>query len=147
MARGRNSALSIDSAKSLLREAGLRCTAARIGVIQSLSDSNSPMSPNEVAEDLVEFGFDKSTIYRSLTELDESGLVVRLELGEAVRRYELLPNKGNATSNHPHFLCITCGKVLCLTGFHVDVVADSGTSEFSLELTEVLLKGRCEACC
>lgn len=147
MTRRRNSAMSVDSAKSLLREAGLRCTAARIAVIQSLSDSKVPMSSNEVADDLAEFGFDKSTIYRSLTELDESGLATKIELGEAARRYELLLAGAGESSTHPHFMCITCGKVLCLTGYHVDVVADRGKGKLPVELTEVLLKGRCDTCC
>lgn len=147
MTRRRNAALSITSAKALLREAGLRCTAARIAVVQSLSDHQSPMSSNEVADDLAEFGFDKSTIYRSLTELEESGLLVRLELGESVRRYELLPQGEDADPPHPHFVCTNCGTVLCLTGYHVDVVPDRGKGKLPMELTEVLLKGRCESCC
>ena len=147
MTRRRNSAMSIDSAKTLLREVGLRCTAARIAVVQTLSDSKVPLSSNEVAEDLVEFGFDMSTIYRALSELVESGLAIKIELGESGRRYELLPDGGDETSTHPHFMCVTCGKVLCLTGYHVDVVADQGTSKLPIELTEVLLKGRCDTCC
>jgi len=147
MARRRNSAMSIDSAKTLLREAGLRCTAARIAVVQSLSDSKVPLSSNDVADDLAEFGFDKSTIYRSLTELDESGLATKIELGESVRRYELSPAGEGEPTTHPHFMCVTCGKVLCLTGYHIDVVADQGTSKLPMELTEVLLKGRCDTCC
>ena len=147
MAHRRNSTMPIESARTLLREAGLRCTAARIAVIQSLSDSVSPMSPNEVADDLSEFGFDKSTIYRSLTELDESGLAIKMELGESVRRYELLQGGPTNAPTHPHFMCITCETILCLTGFHVDVVADRGTSKLPIELTEVLLKGHCDSCC
>lgn len=147
MTRRRNAALPIATAKTLLRDAGLRCTAARIAVVQSLGDGNTPMSSNEVAEDLAEFGFDKSTIYRSLTELDEAGLVVRLELGDSVRRYELLSKGEESAVSHPHFVCTECGKLLCLTGFHVDVVSDKGKRKLPVQLTEVLLKGRCESCC
>lgn len=105
------------------------------------------MSSGEVSDDLAEYGFDKSTIYRSLTELDESGLAVRIELGESVRRYELLPVGQKESSTHPHFMCISCGKIICLTGFHVDLVADHGPDKLPVELTEVLLKGRCDTCC
>jgi len=145
MNRRRKASFSVDAAKLLLREAALRCTAARIAVVQTLGDHGSPMSPNEVADELAEFGFDKSTIYRSLTELDEAGLVNRLDLGDSIRRFELLP-KGDGVSLHPHFMCIDCGKVSCLEGFHVDVVPERRSQKLPGQLSEVLLKGRCNSC-
>jgi len=146
MSRRRKATFSVDEAKALLRGAGLRCTAARVAVVQTLADYAAPLSPNEVAEELAEFGFDKSTIYRSLTELDESGIVSRLELGDAIRRFELVPPGEEHSPMHPHFMCVDCGKLQCLNGFRVDLVRDQGAKEFPGELTEVLLKGRCGTC-
>lgn len=146
MPRNRKTQFSIEAAKALLRSAGLRCTAARIAVIQTLGDHQTPLSPMEVADDLAEFGFDKSTIYRSLTELDESGLVARLDLGDAVRRFELLPQDAQGSSGHPHFMCVDCGKVTCLSGFRVELVPDTPGQKLPGQLGEVLIKGHCSAC-
>ena len=146
MARRRNSKLSLEVAKSLLRDSGLRCTAARVAVIQSLGDGKAPLSPTEVADELAEFGFDKSTIYRSLTELDEAGIVARLDLGDSLRRFELLPQGGDGQSEHPHFMCVDCGKIQCLAGFRFKLVPDNPTERTPGDLWEVLIKGRCRAC-
>ncbi len=146
MARKRKSGFSMEAAKTLLRGAGLRCTAARIAVVQTLGDHQTPLSPNEVADELAEFGFDKSTIYRSLTELDESGIVTRLDLGDAIRRFELLPSGAEGRSEHPHFMCVDCGKVMCLSGFQVELVPENPKQKPPGEFAEVLLKGHCNAC-
>lgn len=146
MPRRRNAKLSVEAAKTLLRGSGLRCTAARVAVVQSLGDSQTPLTPGEVADDLAEFGFDKSTIYRSLTELDESGIVARLDLGDSIRRFELLPQDAEGESEHPHFMCVDCGKVQCLSGYQVQLVSDKPRGKPPGELLQVLLKGRCNAC-
>ncbi len=146
MPRKRKSEFSMEAAKTLLRGVGLRCTAARIAVVQTLADHQTPLSPNEVADELSEFGFDKSTIYRSLTELDESGIVARLDLGDSVRRFELLTSGSKGRSEHPHFMCIDCGKVMCLSGFRVELVPENGKQKPPGQLEEVLIKGHCDAC-
>ncbi|WP_158265129.1 Fur family transcriptional regulator [Blastopirellula marina] len=146
MTRPRGSTYSVENARSLLRGAGLRCTAARIAVIQSLSDSESPLSMNNVIDDLSEFGFDKSTIYRTLIDLEQASLVAMLELGNSSRRFELTVFSESSLETHPHFLCTECGKLICLPGFHVNVTPDDTASDLPGELTEVLLKGRCADC-
>ncbi|TWT34606.1 Fur family transcriptional regulator [Blastopirellula retiformator] len=146
MTRPRGSAYSVENVRSLLRGAGMRCTAARIAVIQSLSDSEAPLSMNNVVDDLAEFGFDKSTIYRTLIDLEQASLVAMLELGNSSRRFELTPFPESDGGTHPHFLCTECGKLICLPGFHVNVTPDDNLQDLPGELTEVLLKGRCDSC-
>jgi Fe2+ or Zn2+ uptake regulation protein len=66
--------LSVGAAKEILRGAKLRCTAARIAVLQQLAARSTPLSHQEVTDSLAEFGFDQSTIYRSLSEMADVGL-------------------------------------------------------------------------
>lgn len=146
MNRKRKSELTLESAKKILRDAGLRCTAARIAVVQCLSDHPTPCTPNEVADSLAEFGFDKSTIYRSLTELNDSGIVARLDLGDSVRRFELLTHQSDGISEHPHFMCVDCGKVTCLSGFRIQLTSDDPSKKAPGKISEVLVKGHCTAC-
>lgn len=140
------SELSLEDAKAVIRSAGLRCTAARIAVVQCLSDAGSPLSPGEVAEQLEPFGFDKSTIYRSLTEFSESGVAVRLDLGDSVRRFELITASGGETTEHPHFMCVECGDIRCLSGFRFELKPTGRKQQLPGEIAEVLVKGRCRAC-
>ena len=105
----------IDEIRALLRAAGLRCTAARLAVVQSLRRADSPRSHAEVADELVPLGFDKATVFRNLVDLADAGLVIRSELGDHVWRFELRSEEDPDGGGHPHFVCVDCGSVTCLT--------------------------------
>jgi len=137
--------MSIEAAKALLRKVKLRCTSARTAILQCLANTGTPLSPAEVADHLQGFGFDKSTIYRSLTEFNEVGLVTRLDLGDSIRRFELIALDSEATE-HPHFMCVLCGKVICLDDFSVDIAPTNASTQSPGEIYQVLLRGQCVAC-
>lgn len=149
---------SLDAAKARLREAGLRCTAARLAVLVHLMEATGPKTHAEVSDALADRGFDRATIYRNLTELTESRIVSRVELGDHVWRFELRRG-GDHGQDHPHFLCTTCGEVSCLDDVHVAITPKPGSAAVSTpksrpvraasgigKVTEVLLKGRCDNC-
>ncbi len=145
MIKGRQQ-LTLEAARSVLRGVGMRCTAARIAVIQCLNAAESPMTAVGVVDALGEYGFDKYTIYRSLTELNGAGIVVRLDLGDGVRRFELLPLESDGSSEHPHFMCIDCGKVVCMSGFDVELKGRSKKARAPGIMSEVLVRGHCHDC-
>lgn len=148
----------LDAAKARLREAGLRCTAARLAVLAHLMAATGPKTHAEVSDSLTDRGFDRATIYRNLTELTEARIVSRVELGDHVWRFELRRESGHGP-DHPHFLCTTCGEVSCLDDVNVAITPKPGTAAASKakakaprstrgigRVTEVLLKGRCDHC-
>ena len=154
----------IQAVQARIRGAGLRCTAARVAVLQYLTSATGPLTHAEVSEAVgPSKGFDRATIYRNLTELTEAGLVSRVELGDHVWRFEL-KRAGHAHAkgeDHPHFLCTTCGVVSCLEDVTVAITpkpkaakpsvigrAKTGTAKpRSIRfVTEVLLKGQCGKC-
>src|SRR5215470_8812898 len=100
---------ALDKVRQRLRAAGLRCTAARLWVMQQLVDASRPLTHAQVAEVLRPRGFDRATIYRNLIELTEAGLVTRIELGDHVWRFELRGPGGSHERDHPHFVCVDCG--------------------------------------
>ena len=156
--------------KDRIRGAGLRCTPARVAVMQHLDDAAGPRTHAEVAESLTDHGFDRATIYRNLIELTEAKLVNRVELGDHVWRFERKTAGGTTghADDHPHFVCTTCGEVSCLDDVNVAITpkqpvveppagrggkraakagkAAKGKHRGIREVTEVLLKGRCESC-
>lgn len=137
---------SLDHLRAKIRGAGMRCTAARLLVMQFLVEANGPKTHVEVSEALVVKGFDRATMYRNLIELTECGLVTRVELGDHVWRFELKTPESDGT-NHPHFVCVDCGEVMCLSGVKVSVAPSAGHKPPKrFEVTSVLLKGRCGAC-
>ena len=165
-----NKAKPIDPARERLRAAGLRCTPARLAVMQRLAAADGPRTHAELASELsagarhAGSGYDKATIYRNLVELTDAGLVTRVELGDHVWRFELKAGAENGAvpGHHPHFVCTECGGVSCLDGMEVAITpflsgaakgrrpaggrhARPGHNRIG-SVSEVLLKGRCEDC-
>lgn len=143
--------LSVSAARQLAREAGLRCTSCRVAVLQHLAESPSPTTHAELADVLVPAGFDKSTVYRCLVELSEAGVISRLDLGDHVWRFEIRtggqPKQDeHGSAEHPHFMCLDCGKVTCLPDVDVRIAPVKGRKAVLGDITEVLLKGHCAAC-
>ena len=151
----------LDAVRAVVRDAGLRCTAARLAVLQHLLQARGPRTHAEVAASLADRGFDRATIYRNLTELTEARLVNRVELGDHVWRFEIRrPHAGHGKKDeHPHFLCTTCGEVSCLDGVDVAITPKPGRASRTGgghaarsaaggigSVQEVLLKGQCTQC-
>ena len=137
-----------DPIRSRLRAAGLRATTARISVLRSLIESNTPLSHADVAEKLEAGGFDRVTVYRNLVELADAGIASRVDLGDHTWRFEIKRETSKEhKSEHPHFVCVDCGEVSCLPGVSVSVNEPQDKKAAAVgEITEVLLKGHCGHC-
>lgn len=137
---------TVQDARDALRAAGLRSTTSRVTVLQLVSAAGKPMSHADVSEVLVPQGYDKSTLYRCLVELADAGLLARLDAGDHAWRFE---RKGteHASGDHPHFVCVDCGQVTCLTDVEVKIAPPKGNKTSGLgDITEVFLKGHCKEC-
>ena len=157
--------------KALVRGAGLRCTAARLAVLEHMLTAPGPKTHAEVSAALDHRGFDRATIYRNLTELTEAKLVTRVDVGDHVWRFEVKRHEDGSGhgGDHPHFVCTSCGEVSCLDDVNVAITPRPGTEQRPAAtdgtagkksgrrsvagrrqgipaVTEVLLKGTCENC-
>jgi len=150
---GSSKILTVNVARVTLRAAGLRATAGRIAVLQTLDRRKSPTSHAEAYRILSEQGFDTSTVFRALNDMAEGGLLRRLELGDHTWRYERAaeesPGKREQAghSPHPHFLCVDCGTITCLNEIDVEELQGHQPKASAIgQVTEVLLKGHCREC-
>ena len=153
-----------DELRGRLRETGLRVTPARLALMQEMAGAGVPLSHGEVVDRMrppkpprgkrkdsepdaeAPRRFDQSTLFRGLTDLSDAGLLARLDLGDAVRRYEWLPADGHAAV-HPHHVCTVCGRIVCLEGFALKLTPATGAArELVGTIGEVVLRGRCGAC-
>lgn len=107
-----------DDLRALVRQAGLKCTPARLAVLEQLTATHGPSTHAEIHEALAGRGFDRATIYRNLSDLQEHKLVSRVDVGDQAARFELTAAHGHAAA-HPHFRCDSCGDVLCVDGVKV----------------------------
>ncbi|KAA1261044.1 Ferric uptake regulation protein [Rubripirellula obstinata] len=134
---------SLDLVKQAIRDAGLRATPARMATLQLLRESAAPLTHSVVADHLASSGVDKATAFRNLNDLVEAGLLRRTEVGDHVWRFESVSDDHDGA--HPHFLCVDCGTVSCLDDVKLTAGSMRASEKFG-EVTEILLRGHCNAC-
>ena len=72
--------LDDDALRTTLRDAGLRCTDARLAVYREVARAAAPVAHRDVADALPEL--DRITVFRNLVALVEAGLAIRVDLGD-----------------------------------------------------------------
>ncbi|MFT5587022.1 MAG: Fur family ferric uptake transcriptional regulator [Cognaticolwellia sp.] len=132
--------------RAVLKSHGLRATALRLASLQVLHEHAGPMTQEQVLAALPEGVFDPASLWRSLAELSDKGMLRRMDLGDRVWRYELVDACRSISPDHAHFLCDDCGVVRCLPP--VRLVARQGGLPELLQGAQLKLRvsGRCALC-
>lgn len=132
-------------ATQLLRAAGLRKTRARRAVLEVLSETDRPLSHQEIAGLSKIRVLDRVTLYRTLTTLNQAGLLHRVQGIDGVWRFRgHRTRSGRCGGNHIHFLCLECHQMSCLPEQRLPWVEEpEGAEVFGKQL---LVYGRCGEC-
>ena len=109
-------------------------------------DNNSSLGAISVITLIERLGskFNKTTIYRVLDKLEEDGVLHSFLGKNGLKWYA----KGNGCSTnvhndvHPHFQCLVCGKMDCLT---VSVALPKMPNR-KVVASQLLIQGKCEEC-
>lgn len=124
---------------------GIRPTAARILILQKLSELTSPVSLLELEGALVTL--DKSTISRSLAVLLEHHAIHAFEDGSGSTKYEICKSESDecpVADRHIHFYCELCQQTECIETIKIPVIRlPEGYEMNSVNYT---VKGICPAC-
>ncbi|PIV80288.1 transcriptional repressor [bacterium CG17_big_fil_post_rev_8_21_14_2_50_64_8] len=132
--------------RQTLHAANLRATTARMVVLELVRSARKPLSHGEIAELLRDGPWNRATLYRNLIDLERAGLVRRTQLGEPVWRFEDAA-KEHGVRSHPHFLCSSCGKMVCLPQLDTGPEGADGCRRAVRQGNfEVQVRGRCDAC-
>jgi len=127
-----------------LRGAGLRVTAARVALLETVRDGNHlgvEAIASRVRDRLGHVTL--QAVYEALHALTAAGLVRRIEPAGSPARYE-----GRIGDNHHHIVCRSCGVVAdvdCATG-EAPCLTASDDHGFSIEEAEVVYWGLCPEC-
>lgn len=135
---------SADACRAAIRETGLRATPARIAVLQVLRSTDRPLSHADVCDVLDESMWNRTTVWRNLSDLENAGLVRRTELGDRVWRFEeAAAGHGHDGATHPHFICTRCGDVECLPRTSMELHLPNS---LQTRAVEVQVRGVCGNC-
>jgi Fur family ferric uptake transcriptional regulator len=132
------------TARDLLREHGLRVTAARVAVLDVLA-ARGHQSADEVAaaaRDRIG-SLSSQAVYHVLGTLTDTGLLRRIEPAGSAARYER-----RVGDNHHHLVCRGCGAVADVDCDEPGVlcIAPADTLGYLVDEAEVVFWGLCPAC-
>jgi Fur family ferric uptake transcriptional regulator len=138
----------IEHAESRLADAGYRRGGARRAVIELLAKGHCAQTAAEIEDRLRADGraVGRASVYRTLEQLDELGLVSRLDVGQGTARYEVALPSGD---HHHHLVCDTCGRVEPFADPELErTIARLAerVSEFTVGEHDVVLHGECASC-
>jgi Fur family ferric uptake transcriptional regulator len=127
-----------------LRGAGLRVTAARVALLETVRDGDH-LGVEAIASGVRDrIGhISLQAVYDALYALTGAGLIRRLEPAGSPVRFE-----GRVGDNHHHVVCRLCGVVAdvdCAVG-EAPCLTASEDHGFSIEEAQVIYWGQCPAC-
>jgi len=127
-----------------VRELHLRLTGPRKEILSVLANCVSPMSSEEVFGQLKKGKSDLVTVYRSLSTLEEAGLLHLYDLGDGTRRYEL-----SQEGHHHHYVhCRSCGGIEAFEGcdFEENVLSALAKKGYRMVQHSLNVHALCSAC-
>ncbi|MEO3793096.1 Fur family transcriptional regulator [Nonomuraea sp. B10E15] len=127
-----------------LRGAGLRVTAARVALLETVRHGDH-LGVEAIAAGVRERvgHISLQAVYEALHALTAAGLVRRIEPAGSAALFE-----GRVGDNHHHVVCRSCGAVAdvdCAVG-HAPCLAASDDHGFSIDEAEVIYWGLCPGC-
>jgi Fur family transcriptional regulator, ferric uptake regulator len=136
-----------DHARAVLARAGLQRGGARAAVIELLDTQECALSAQEI-EDQLRAGDRKvgrASVYRALELLVDHGLLVRLEVGHGMARYEPVDPTGE---HHHHLVCDRCGKLVAFDDAELERAIERVGDRLGVEVADhdVILRGACQVC-
>ena len=137
--------MSFDEAVAELRRRGLRLSASRRVVLQTLFAAAGPVSAEQIAGGLDgRFpGSDPASVYRNLETLESEGLVRHVHLGHGAGLYVLY---GGA--EREFLVCDACGRVVAVDSARLDAARSAIRDEldFHARFTHLPISGLCGDC-
>jgi Fur family ferric uptake transcriptional regulator len=136
-----------EHAAQALAEAGYRRGGARRAILELLDEQSCALSAVEIQEALSRRNRDvsRSSVYRVMEELEEIGLLQRVEIGQGMVRYEPVRN---GPGHHHHLVCDRCGRLQPFTDDGLERAIRRLSDRVPLHVSEheIVIHGACETC-
>lgn len=130
-----------------LSDAGYRRGGARGAILELLDEQRCALSAVEIEQALLarRREVSRASVYRVMDELEEIGLVQRVEIGQGMVRYEPVRH---GPGHHHHLVCDHCGRLEPFTDEGLERAIKRVSERLPLRVSEheIVLHGACEAC-
>lgn len=136
-----------EHALATLQEAGHRRGGARTAVVEALAAHDCAVTALDLDDELARRRprVARASVYRALEQLEQLGLVRRLEVARGVAGYERVDPTGH---HHHHAICRDCGRMVPFEDRSLERAIGRLCENLDFEVSEhdVVLRGRCERC-
>jgi Fur family ferric uptake transcriptional regulator len=136
-----------EHALAVLQSAGHRRGGARTAVVEALARHDCAVTALDLDDELRKrrAGVGRASVYRALEQLEELGLLRRVEVARGVAGYERVEPDGH---HHHHAICRDCGRMVPFEDTSLEHAISDVSSKLSFDVTEhdVILRGLCERC-
>jgi Fur family ferric uptake transcriptional regulator len=139
--------ITSDHLLEALRSQGLRITAARRAVCAVVAERHGQhLTAARILEGVrsnQDARVDRSTVYRTLDALEESGLLIHSHLGHGPAVYHLA-----AEADHQHVVCTKCGAAVSIPAESLDgwIITLRETTGFEVDPAHFAATGLCAEC-
>ena len=132
---------SIQQISDKLLEQNIKPSFQRIKIYEFLLKNNIhpniEMIYNNLTKEIPTLS--KTTIYNTLKNFEEKGLIISVNIDEKEIRYDAI------LKTHGHFKCTICGEIYDFDYNH-DKLSIKGLPEFEITKTDLNIKGVCPKC-
>jgi Fur family ferric uptake transcriptional regulator len=130
-----------------LQAAGHRRGGARTAVVEALARHDCAVTALDLDDELRRGKppVGRASVYRALEQLEELGLVQRIEVCRGTAGYERIEPDGH---HHHHAICRDCGRMVPFEDLSLERAIGKLSEGMSFDVTEhdVVLRGRCDRC-
>lgn len=136
-----------EHAFATLAEAGLRKGGARTAVVEALAGHKCAVTALDLDDELRrrQPPVGRASVYRALEQLEQLGLVQRIEVCRGTAGYERIDPAGH---HHHHAICRDCGRMVPFEDSNLEQAIGKLSREMDFEVSEhdVVLRGVCTRC-
>ncbi len=130
-----------------LSAAGYRRGGARSAIVALLDEQRCALSAAEIEQALAQRSrsVSRASVYRVLEELEEIGLLARVEVGQGSVRFEAARH---GAGHHHHLVCERCGRLTPFSDEGLERAIRRVSERIPLDVSEheIVLRGECETC-
>ena len=136
-----------DRTQRVLAQSRHQTGAARHALLELLDSQTCALSAIEIEDALRARGrpVGRASIYRILDELERLHLVQKLQVGQAMARYEPIRS---GEGHHHHLVCDNCGTVTPFTDPELETAIKKLSRRVPMRVAEheIVLHGACQDC-
>lgn len=136
-----------EHALETLQAAGHRRGGARTAVVEALAGHDCAVTALDLDDELRRRrpAVARASVYRALEQLEQLGLLRRVEVCRGTAGYERVDPTGH---HHHHAICRECGRMVPFEDAGLERAIGEVSERMSFEVTEhdVVLRGLCEEC-